>query len=83
MRGFMIDRDIYQSQHAETAGAACFGLARDLAKIDLGAANELYQELKAEKLLHPSGDAAPWKYRAILKTLGFTRAERIAGALRS
>ena len=64
------------------AGQACFEMARTLAQQDLTRAAEYHRARKREGLFHPAGPAAPASYRAAYRVLGFSGAEKLAGALR-
>jgi glycosyltransferase involved in cell wall biosynthesis len=64
------------------AGVACFEMARSLAVQDLQRARRYFRARRREGLITPEGPAAPWKYRLLLRLLGFAAAERFAKARR-
>jgi hypothetical protein len=57
-------------------------MSRTWARYDLAGATTYHNERKRKGLIWLNGPAAPMSYRLAYSLLGFTRAERIARAMR-
>ncbi len=65
------------TQQRETAGQACFEMARTWARYDVAAAGDYVRARRKRGLIRAHGKAAPWTYRLAVKLLGFNLTESL------
>jgi hypothetical protein len=82
LQTWLQQRGEWTETHRRIAGQACFEMARTLAKYDLDEAEAYHRERAGKQLWYLHGPAAPATYQIAYRTLGFSRAERIAAARR-
>ena len=82
LRAWMESRQLWKSEHNETAARACFEMARTWAKYDLAEADGYHRARKERNLIQLDGPAAPLAYKVGYWTLGFVGAEKLARILR-
>lgn len=82
LRKWMCSRNSWSESHRAIAAQGFFEMARMYAKYDLVGATEYHRARKNDGLIEVAGQAAPCAYRAVYKTLGFLRAEKLARFLR-